>query len=301
MDFEDNIWDRDYEDQNHTVEEYDVYEYESDDSEKGFVDNFVDEITSEEVFEQQESVMDNARIRLEQGRLYEMLIKHDLFDGVDADPQAINNVQKEIREFIIERLEILLGMRAEKTKEIQQIIQQPQFNDVEVQALKMIANKVTNGASAKASTTPPVTNELNVVKKQVKQQKINALSSVKKSTPPPLPVKQKQPEVVVQKQPLKTSPKQKLVKKLKKEFAETKTEGLNANQLAQKDINYLNSLQGKTLTEANEIVSQRHKRPVPKNTTLNNDAVNAHYQTKVALNNSANSFLALLQAAKKIE
>ena len=43
-----------------------------------------------------------AQVRLEQGRLYQMLLKHDLFDGVDADARAMKNVQNEIREFMRE-------------------------------------------------------------------------------------------------------------------------------------------------------------------------------------------------------
>lgn len=111
-----DFWDRqEIED---TPEEMEEEEQTSSSSES----DWSEDVSYEEVFEEDEvekdssSVINNARIRLEQGRLYEMLIKHNLFEGVDAMPQAIDKVQSEIKQFIVERLEILLGMRAEKRK-----------------------------------------------------------------------------------------------------------------------------------------------------------------------------------------
>jgi hypothetical protein len=102
----------------------------------------------------------NARLRLEQGKLYEMLLKHDLFGQVDADPKAIANVQKEIRKFIKERLEILLGLRPDPriahNKPEPQKVEIP-FNDLEVLTLKRMAAKFTNGATEKAELAQPLT------------------------------------------------------------------------------------------------------------------------------------------------
>jgi hypothetical protein len=121
--------------------------------------------------------MESARIRLEQGRLYEMLIKHDLFEGVDAIPEAVAKVQKELKEYIVERLEILLGMRAETQKQQpQQVITPPQFNDVEVQALKMVAAQVTKGASKNAPTT-----QVAAQAQDVQEQKLNSIKEKPKS------------------------------------------------------------------------------------------------------------------------
>ena len=44
----------------------------------------------------------------------------------------------------------------------------------------------------------------------------------------------------------------------------------------------MDRFKGKSLEEANEIVAQRHRRPVPK-TNINQDAVNSYYSQKVAM------------------
>jgi hypothetical protein len=75
-------------------------------------------------------------------------------------------------------------------------------------------------------------------------------------------------------------------KKIKKEIANTSTDGMSANEIAKKDIKYIESLKNMSLSQANEVVAQRHKRPVPKNIEINQDAVNGYYQQKVAVNNS---------------
>ena len=64
------------------------------------------------------SVMADARLRLEQGRLYEMLLEHSLFKDVDADARAIKNVEREIKAYIRERLEILVGLKVDKAKQV---------------------------------------------------------------------------------------------------------------------------------------------------------------------------------------
>ncbi|HXF28340.1 MAG TPA: hypothetical protein VN457_00695, partial [Chlamydiales bacterium] len=74
----------------------------------------LEEIAEESAFElnhNESNVIYNARLRLEQAKLYELLINHNLFEGVDASEQAIKNVQNELKFYIVKRLEILLGIR----------------------------------------------------------------------------------------------------------------------------------------------------------------------------------------------
>lgn len=106
-----------------------------------------------------QSVLSNARLRLEQGRLYEMVMTSNLFENLDADQQAIKNVQRELKKFAKERMEVMLGMRAEKTPE-STIVSSP-FNDLEVTVLKKLASAATKGLSESpeankiATTTAP--------------------------------------------------------------------------------------------------------------------------------------------------
>lgn len=91
-----------------------------------------------ELDEEEANIVYNARLRLEMSRLYEMLIDHDLFEGVDASPQAIKVVQDQLKNYIVERLEILLGIREERAKENAQL---SSFNDDEADFLRQLAHK----------------------------------------------------------------------------------------------------------------------------------------------------------------
>jgi hypothetical protein len=278
-----NLWDK--EEENTWEEENEYLEEEQEqieDSESYSLDNSE---TIEEFLDREEvSVVDNARIRLEQGRLYEMLIKHNLFDGVDAMPQAVVKVQSEIKEFIIERLEILLGMKSEKQKEVHQIIKESQFNDLEVQALKMIASKVTKGASEEVpSVSEKPKNELNTIKPIVAK---SGLNSIKKPDP-----------VVNQKKPVKEVPAKKISKPEFKKTEKT-TQDLSLDGIVKKDMKYIESLKKMSLTDANKIVSERHARPQPK-IKLDQESINRQYAAKMSLNEEANAFTALLKMAQK--
>jgi len=95
------------------------------------------------------SLLSDARSRMEQGRLYEMLMDHDIFAGADADEKAIKFVTKQIRMFAKERMEIMLGMRQEAPKVQAFNAADFPFNDIEVAALKDLAYVATKGASSR--------------------------------------------------------------------------------------------------------------------------------------------------------
>jgi len=91
---------------------------------------------------QEHSIMDEAFIRLEQARLYELLSKSDIFDGVQANPKALNNVKRELKDFIMERLQILLGITQPKsTIQPEDIKFELPFSEDEVEYLKFLAKK----------------------------------------------------------------------------------------------------------------------------------------------------------------
>jgi len=104
----------------------------------------VSEAAAFQLDEQESNTVYNARLRLEQARLYEMLINHDLFEGVDADPRAINVVRNELKHYIVKRLEILMGLHTpvEKKTPSSEV-----FNPVEADFLKQLAFKGTKGVS----------------------------------------------------------------------------------------------------------------------------------------------------------
>lgn len=103
-------------------------------------------------------VLSDARLRLEQGRLYEMLMNHNLFEGVAADSKAIRNVQREIRKYAKERMEIMLGMRkSEEIENVENVQKVSPFSEMEVSVLKMLAKAASKGATGPVSApqSPP--------------------------------------------------------------------------------------------------------------------------------------------------
>lgn len=102
-----------------------------------------------DIFDEEEedtlAIMSDANLRLEQGRLYQMVLQGDIFADTNADPKAIRNVQREIRKFVRERMETMLGIRQEQPAQ-ETIISSP-FNDMEVTVLRMLASKMSKGAT----------------------------------------------------------------------------------------------------------------------------------------------------------
>lgn len=136
------------------------------------------------------AILSDARLRLEQGKLYEMIMNHDLFQGLDADARAIKNVQREIRRFARERMEVMLGMRQEQPKAGVEV--ELPFNQLEITILKKLASAATKGATEKAETkvSAPVV---------PKKEGLTPISAPKSSAPKPLapkpatPVKRQAP------------------------------------------------------------------------------------------------------------
>lgn len=260
------------------------------------LDEFIDSISSDE--QNELSTMDKVRLRLEQGRLYEMLIKHDLFEDVDAMPEAVQKVQLEIKQFITERLEVLLGIRAEKETIVQQITSEPQFNDLEVQTLKMVVQKMTNGASLNAPTTKKEPSPINVVKKEAPKEGLKKLSVKNNVTPKPTPTPTPTAGRPLRNRVNKQVKRPTSTPQLKAEFLNKGVE--NVEEAAKKDIKYIESLEKMSLEEANKIVSQRHSRPKPPPSNVNQDIINSHYKHKVSMNEEGNTFAQLLKLAKKV-
>ena len=109
----------------------------------------LEEIAEESAFDldrSESNIIYNARLRLEQARLYELLINHNLFDGVEADERAVSIVQNELKHYIVKRLEILMGLRQLEPKKAIEVI--TEFNPVELEFLKALSYTGTKGESA---------------------------------------------------------------------------------------------------------------------------------------------------------
>lgn len=293
-----DMWDRDYpteeeveqqlqgtETVDNYYEEEEIEEWEDDSEELDFLDSLEDEDYEEEV-----DLMQNARIRLEQGRLYEMLIQHDLFGDIDANPTAVSMVQKEIKDFIMERLEILLGIRAEKEVEVHKV--EAQFNDVEVEALKQVAAKLTKGASvhvpqptvAKPSLgVKPKNSGLKKLSSKPKEKVVSPLTKKKKITKP-LPKKGKG----VKEKKVTPPPMPKAQGKAK-----------TIEDIARRDIEYTEMMEGLSPEERAEVVAKKHNRP-KSNKKIDPERANSVYSQRSQTNVEGQMFSELLRRAGKL-
>lgn len=160
---------------------------------KNSVLNSNSKINQEDDLEDDTELLTNARLRLEQGKLYEMLLNHDLFASVDADVRAIKNVQKEIKNFIKERLEVLLGLKPDP-KLVSQISQVHNvnlpFSDLEIELLKRFLAKMSKGATEKIDQPSMAASAVKVESKisplsntQIKNSTIKPITKNKLTTP----------------------------------------------------------------------------------------------------------------------
>ena len=152
----------------------------------------VEELTEQVIQDQDDEdedfteVLTDARLRLELGRLYEMVMNHSLFDGVEVDARASKIVQKQIRKFAKEQIELTLGMRQEQASANTAIVSSP-FNSLEVEILKKLASAASKGATESVEEEP-VTAPAAPPKKKT----LNTISSnSQKTTPKAQPAKPK--------------------------------------------------------------------------------------------------------------
>lgn len=168
----------------------------------------IEEILSSSAFdldEEEAGIVYNTRIRLEQAKLYEMLINHNLFDGVDVDHRAIAIVRNELKHYVVKRLEILMGLKSPVAPK--QVVESD-FNSIEVDFLKQLAAKGTRGRSMEveaatdeemvAEQPQPVSGGLNpIAGKRIKSSDLKPLvkkpaAVLKKAVQPPVQEKKKQ-------------------------------------------------------------------------------------------------------------
>jgi hypothetical protein len=113
-------------------------------SQNEIIDDIVEDSLQETI------VLSEAVKRIEQAKLYETFLKHKLFAEGSARPEIIQIVENELKQFILSRLEILLGIKPEKSTSNQQV--QSIFTDEEINVLKQLAGRVLQ------KTTQPTIN-----------------------------------------------------------------------------------------------------------------------------------------------
>lgn len=131
---------------------FDEKEFDQGENADAALEDLEESPAEEEVFEENPELAD-VDLRLETADYYRAILKQDFFD---AESQAAQIVDAEIRAFIRERLEILLGLRSPRAQDVQQ------FEEAEVQALKIVAAKVLGkpALAEQVKSAPPIVKKM---------------------------------------------------------------------------------------------------------------------------------------------
>lgn len=168
------------------------------------IEELTEQVADDEDEEDFTEVLSDARLRLEQGKLYEMIMNHGLFDGVDADPRAAKSVQRQIRNFARERMEIMLGIRQEAVVSTGVMVSSP-FNDLEVQILKKLASAASKGATESEEANQPVEQ---APAQPPKKKTLNTIGNTSRQTTPVAKPKPQPKPIAKKAEPIQRAPKQ---------------------------------------------------------------------------------------------
>jgi hypothetical protein len=111
-------------------------------------DQALDEINQEYTPEVADDQIGEALKRIEQAQLYKTLLTHDLFAQGSARPEVLEAVEREIRDFALNRLEVLVGVRPDTQVPVKV---ESQFTEAQAEFLKSLADR---GLSRSATPSP---------------------------------------------------------------------------------------------------------------------------------------------------
>lgn len=126
-------------------------------------DEYIEELSMEYTQDQAE-LLDQADSRLEKANLYRMFLNHDLFGNVDCSPAIVLEVQEELKKIILDKLEVLLGIKAEQQNQETQFAVDLPFNALQIEALTLWADKLTKGKSKNAAPAQAIVSKEPAIK-----------------------------------------------------------------------------------------------------------------------------------------
>lgn len=111
-----------------------------------------------------------AFLRVEQAKLYQVLLSQDLFEQGASDDEVVELVTEEIRAFAEARLESLLGMRSPSDAlVIRRESAELPWSEEQIEALTALADKVLQTGAAQQQMMKPKSPSKPLMKKTVKQ------------------------------------------------------------------------------------------------------------------------------------
>lgn len=275
-----SIWDMEDEDlkSEDELQEEQVSEEEQDYS----IDEVVEQLTKSSE-ERETRIISSARSKLEQARLYEILINHKIFNGVDSDDEIVSIVETEIKEFILDRLEILLGMKEDSRLQKQESVSyESPFSDDEVSVLKILAAKVSGNAPSPArqvTETPKPKQMLNSINLSAKKPAAPVQAPVVKK-PAPQVQRQASRPVVKQSQTMTLTEQEKRLVGGKEKLTE---KDLLA---AKKDLQYFSKIKKPAhKMSKEELIAAAAERPAkPRPPALDNESTARQIEMNAAMN-----------------
>lgn len=258
------------------------------------------------------NIMNSAMVQLEQAKLYDMFLKHNLFEGVKANPVALKRVEAELKGFILDRMQILLGMKEEKKiQQVQQLKVELPFNEVEVDFLKALAFKGTRGESAKSNLKSLEAKTISSIKQVEEAPKLKGLSKIQQEEEYEEEPEEEVEEIEEEEEELPPPPKKVIKKPIQKQSPVKKSvqsKPSTIEEIAREDIKKMSKRKSafemtpEELMEANKRI-QNNKSGKPANAIPmpTEDAMVTHYMTqqmKKSMNPSANNTLMTMLSNK---
>ena len=173
----------------------------------GNADEIIEQMeeANEEQGDRTDQIWSQAMQRIEEANLFKLLIKSPVFADNSASPEILEAVNKKIRQFAMKELEVLLGIaQPEPVKTVQ--VAKSDFDEAEVQALRILAAKLLGRSMASAITREPEQIKPEITPIAVKQNEVRTPTlartdaptapkpqpkkTVKKASPATVPVSQ---------------------------------------------------------------------------------------------------------------
>lgn len=171
-----------------------------------------EEIDDAETGETSRSALSEADERLEKAILYRTLLNDSLFEEGSSDDELVSQVEEEVRMFVRRRLEHLLGMSkpTPERQAVQSKVELP-FSEEQLEALKFLANRITQGSAEKkeapkAEKKAPATKKAAPApaKKLLAKKRPETPKTAKKKAPRPGPTARKKMAAAKRKLPPNT-------------------------------------------------------------------------------------------------
>lgn len=152
------------------------------------------------------SRIQKAQDRLDMAHCYRLLLENSMFD---VDTPAARKVDAEVRDFVCQRLEVLMGVQPEPAAQKALPRAMDVFSAAEIQVLKTVAKRVIEKSAESKPAEPPVAPAAPALKKVTLPEQTQPRPAVQQQAPeqrPQLPQRRQLPQPQLRKPPGQQQP-----------------------------------------------------------------------------------------------